>query len=163
MKIEILPTTTAEIPLAILSMTNLDNRELNPAIEKQLTTQQIPVAQPQSALADLIQVIHAHHPVAINAWDMNALGTDEVQLQVTAQGAQGAQLATTSALAPNLDSKSSRILVVIGDTTASAESVHATGQELQRKIKAFFGIQARLQFPSCTAEPVSLETTRPAS
>ncbi|MGA3408723.1 hypothetical protein [Lactiplantibacillus pentosus] len=160
MKIEILPTTTAEIPLAILSMTNLDNRELNPAIEKQLTTQQIPVAQPQSALADLIQVIHAHHPVAINAWDMNALGTDEVQLQVTAQGAQ---LAMTSALAPNLDSKSSRILVVIGDTTASAESVHATGQELQRKIKAFFGIQARLQFPSCTAEPVSLETTRPAS
>ncbi|ASG80556.1 MULTISPECIES: hypothetical protein [Lactiplantibacillus] len=160
MKIEILPTTTAEIPLAILSMTNLDNRELNPAIEKQLTTQQIPVAQPQSALADLIQVIHAHHPVAINAWDMNALGTDEVQLQVTAQGAR---LATTSALVPNLDSKSSRILVVIGDTTASAESVHATGQELQRKIKAFFGIQARLQFPSCTAEPVSLETTRPAS
>lgn len=160
MKIEILPTTTAEIPLAILSMTNLDNRELNPAIEKQLTTQQIPVAQPQSALADLIQVINAHHPVAINAWDMNALGTDEVQLQVTAQGAQ---LATTSALVPNLDSKSSRILVVIGDTTASAESVHATGQELQRKIKAFFGIQARLQFPSCTAEPVSLETTRPAS
>ena len=153
MKIEILPTTTAEIPLAILSMTNLDNRELNPAIEKQLTTQQIPVAQPQSALADLIQVIHAHHPVAINAWDMNALGTDEVQLQVTAQGAR---LATTSALVPNLDSKSSRILVVIGDTTASAESVHATGQELQRKIKAFFGIQARLQFPSCTAEPVSL-------
>ncbi|MFU1801674.1 hypothetical protein ACM28O_14780 [Lactiplantibacillus pentosus] len=160
MKIEILPTTTAEIPLAILSMTNLDNRELNPAIEKQLTTQQIPVAQSQSALADLIQVIHAHHPVAINAWDMNALGTDEVQLQVTAQGAR---LATTSALVPNLDSKSSRILVVIGDTTASAESVHATGQELQRKIKAFFGIQARLQFPSCTAEPVSLETTRPAS
>lgn len=160
MKIEILPTTTAEIPLAILSMTNLDNRELNPAIEKQLTTQQIPVAQPQSALADLIQVINAHHPVAINAWDMNALGTDEVQLQVTAQGAR---LATTSALVPNLDSKSSRILVVIGDTTASAESVHATGQELQRKIKAFFGIQARLQFPSCTAEPVSLETTRPAS
>ncbi|WP_455583288.1 hypothetical protein [Lactiplantibacillus pentosus] len=160
MKIEILPTTTAEIPLAILSMTNLDNRELNPAIEKQLTTQQIPVAQPQSALADLIQVIHAHHPVAINAWDMNALGTDEVQLQVTAQGAR---LATTSALVPNLDSKSSRILVVIGDTTASAESVHATGQELQRKIKAFFGIQARLQFPSCTEEPVSLETTRPAS
>jgi Tfp pilus assembly PilM family ATPase len=160
LKIEILPTTTAEIPLAILSMTNLDNRELNPAIEKQLTTQQIPVAQPQSALADLIQVIHAHHPVAINAWDMNALGTDEVQLQVTAQGAR---LATTSALVSNLDSKSSRILVVIGDTTASAESVHATGQELQRKIKAFFGIQARLQFPSCTAEPVSLETTRPAS
>ncbi|EQM53575.1 hypothetical protein N692_05325 [Lactiplantibacillus plantarum EGD-AQ4] len=160
MKIEILPTTTAEIPLAILSMTNLDNRELNPAIEKQLTTQQIPVAQPQSALADLIQVIHAHHPVAINAWDMNALGTDEVQLQMTAQGAQ---LAATSALAPNLDSKSSRILVVIGDPTASAESVHATGQELQRKIKAFFGIQARLQFPSCTAETVSLETTRPAS
>ncbi|EIW13098.1 hypothetical protein KCA1_2279 [Lactiplantibacillus pentosus KCA1] len=160
MKIEILPTTTAEIPLAILSMTNLDNRELNPAIEKQLTTQQIPVAQPQSALADLIQVIHAHHPVAINAWDMNALGTDEVQLQVTAQGAQ---LAATSALAPNLDSKSSRILVVIGDPTASAESVHATGQELQRKIKAFFGIQARLQFPSLNAETVSLETTRPAS
>ena len=142
-------------------MTNLDNRELNPAIEKQLTTQQIPVAQPQSALADLLQVIHAHHPVQIAAWDMNALGADQVQLQVTAQGPH--LLTATTPLRPNLDSKSSRILIVIGDVDASDASVHATGQELQRKIKAFFGIQARLQFPTCSAEPVYLETTRPAS
>ena len=162
MKIEILPTTTAEIPLAILSMTNLDNRELNPAIEKQLTTQQIPVAQRQSALADLIQLIHARHPVNINAWDMNALGTDQVQLQVTVMGTS--LLASPAMpLAPNLDSKSSRILIVIGDKAANEATVHATGQELQRKIKAFFGIQARLQFPNCTTQAVSLETTRPVS
>ncbi|WQH18600.1 hypothetical protein T1I15_16240 [Lactiplantibacillus plantarum] len=79
MKIEILPTTTTEIPLAILSMSNLDNRELNPAIEKQLAAQGLAVAQPQNALADLLQVIHARHPVQINAWDMNTLGTEQVQ------------------------------------------------------------------------------------
>ncbi|YAB13035.1 hypothetical protein ACT5GY_13030 [Lactiplantibacillus plantarum] len=78
MKIEILPTTTTEIPLAILSMSNLDNRELNPAIEKQLAAQGLAVAQPQNALADLLQVIHARHPVQINAWDMNTLGTEQV-------------------------------------------------------------------------------------
>ncbi|GAB7170063.1 hypothetical protein TUA1478L_20590 [Lactiplantibacillus plantarum] len=86
MKIEILPTTTTEIPLAILSMSNLDNRELNPAIEKQLAAQGLAVAQPQNALADLLQVIHARHPVQINAWDMNTLGTEQVQLHLTAQG-----------------------------------------------------------------------------
>ncbi|MCA5599389.1 hypothetical protein LEQ35_12540 [Lactiplantibacillus argentoratensis] len=162
MKIEILPTTTADIPLAILSMSNLDNRELNPAIEKQLTMQDLAVAQPQSALADLIQVIHARHPVQINAWDMNALGTEQVQLRLTAQGASLSADAVTP-IKPNVDSKSSRILIVIGDLEASEDAVHATGQELQRKIKAFFGIQARLQFPSCTTQALSVETTRPAS
>ncbi|WP_329794287.1 hypothetical protein VZE42_11390 [Lactiplantibacillus plantarum] len=162
MKIEILPTTTTEIPLAILSMSNLDNRELNPAIEKQLAAQGLAVAQPQNALADLLQVIHARHPVQINAWDMNTLGTEQVQLHLTAQGASLSADATTP-IRPNLDSKSSRILIVVGDPDASEASVHATGQELQRKIKTFFGIQARLQFPSCTTQPVSIETTRPAS
>ena len=112
MKIEILPTTTTEIPLAILSMSNLDNRELNPAIEKQLAAQGLAVAQPQNALADLLQVIHARHPVQINAWDMNTLGTEQVQLHLTAQGASLSADATTP-IRPNLDSKSSRILIVV--------------------------------------------------
>lgn len=161
MKIDILPTTTPAIPLAILSMTNLDNRELNPAIEKQLTSQQIPVATPQSALADLIEVIHAKHPVNIRVWDMTALGLEQVQLKMTPNGAS--LLDGEQVLVPNLNSKSSRVLVVIGDPEATDTTIHATGQELQRKIKVFFGIQARLQFPTCSTERLLLETTRPVS
>jgi len=161
LKIEILPMTPPAIPLAILSMTNLDNRELNPAIEKQLTSQQIPVATPQSALADLIEVIHAKHPVNIQAWDMTALGLDEVQLKMKPNGAT--LLNSDQVLNPNLDSKSSRVLIVMGDPEATDTTVHATGQELQRKLKIFFGIQARLQFPMCSTERLMLETTRPVS
>lgn len=140
-------------------MTNLDNRELNPAIEKQLTVQAIPVAQPQSALADLLQVISHRHPVRMQAWDMTALNVDTVQVQVTKTAV--ALQTNGQPLPVNLDGKSSRVLVIIGGPGATPETVHATGQELQRKIKAFFGIQARLQFRTCTQATQFLETTKP--
>ncbi|RRK09405.1 hypothetical protein D1831_12835 [Lactiplantibacillus garii] len=159
MKIEILPAkrTTA---LAVLSMTNLDNRELNPAIEKQLTVQGIAVAQPQSALADLIQLIAHRHPVGIRAWDMAALNVPTARVQVTQERLFLTDTEATE-LVPNLNAKSSRVLVVIGEPGAESDAVHATGQELQRKIKAFFGIQARLQFRTCTQTTQCLETAKP--
>ncbi|MFB9770437.1 hypothetical protein [Lactiplantibacillus modestisalitolerans] len=143
MRIEILP---ARVPtaLAILSIQGIDNRELNPAIEKQLATQQLLPASPQNALGDLLQVIEARHRVRMQAFDMVTLPAN-VDLVTVANGQVALQTATT-ALAPNLDAKSSRVLIIVGDAAATEEMVHATGQELQRKLKAFFGVQARLQF-----------------
>lgn len=160
MKIEILPATPPTA-LAILSMSGLDNRELNPAIEKQLTNQGILAAQPQSALADLLLVIHHRHAVQMQAWDMTALNTDQVQLQVGRDHCVTLQRSANEPLAPNLDGKSSRVLVIIGGPRGTEEMVHATGQELQRKIKAFFGIQARLQFRTCLPATQVLETAKP--
>ncbi|MFC0423596.1 hypothetical protein [Lactiplantibacillus plajomi] len=158
MKIDLLPARVAT-PLAILSMTNLDNRELNPAIEKQLSMQAIPVAQPQSALADLLQLIGSRHAISMQAWDMAALGGTTVQVKVTPDKLALQDL-TANPLPANLNKKSSRVLVIIGQQGGSDEVVHATAQELQRKIKAFFGIQARLQFRTCYQTAQTLETTR---
>ncbi|AVK63630.1 hypothetical protein C5Z26_05695 [Lactobacillus sp. CBA3606] len=161
MKIEILPATTA-VPLAILSMTGLDNRELNPAIEKQLAMRQIQPAQPQNALADLLQLIGQRHCVVMQAWDMAMLPAVTGQL-VTTDSAVHLQAADEPPVAVNLTTKSSQVLIVIGDPTASSETVHATGQELQRKLKAFFGIQARLQFRTSSATVQLLDTVKSAS
>ncbi|CAJ1229393.1 hypothetical protein [Lactiplantibacillus xiangfangensis] len=158
MKIEILPAAQSTA-LAILSLQHLDNRELNPAIEKQLVTQNVAVANPQSALADLIQLIDHRHPVGIQAWDMTALNVPCAQVRVN-EKAVTLVTPMESTVAPNLNAKSSRVLIVIGSPGAGSEVVHATGQELQRKIKAFFGIQARLQFRTCNQETQSLETTK---
>lgn len=158
LKIDLLPARVAT-PLAILSMTNLDNRELNPAIEKQLSMQAIPIAQPQSALADLLQLIGSRHAISMQAWDMAALGGTAVQVKVTPD-ALALQDLTANSLPANLNKKSSRVLVIIGQQGGSDEVVHATAQELQRKIKAFFGIQARLQFRTCHQTVQTLETTR---
>lgn len=163
MKIEILPATPPTA-LAILSMTGLDNRELNPAIEKQLADANVPVPQPQNALADLMQVINQRHQVQMQAWDMTALATEQVKLQVSRTAGVTLLTPDDQLLTPNLDGKSSRVLVVIGEPTATSEMVHAAGQELQRKLKAFFGLQARLQFRTCEkTQAQRLETTKPVS
>nr|WP_223876589.1 hypothetical protein [Lactiplantibacillus daowaiensis] len=150
-------------PVAILSMQGLDNRELNPAIEKQLAERQLMPPAPQSALGDLMAVIGDRHQVPMQAWDAALLAPKApVQLQVTQ-----AELTLTTVdgtvVAPDLDSKSSQILVVIGAPTITEEVVHATGQDLQRKLKAFFGNQARLQYRTLAATPQVLNTIRPVS
>ena len=160
MEIKLLPANQP-VPLAILSMTGLDNRELNPAVEKQLSERHLMPAQPQSALGDLLQVIGDRHQVAMQAWDAALIGERPVDVQLTADRVT-LRLAATP-LPPDLDSKSSQVLVLIGAPQVTDEVVHATGQELQRKLKAFFGIQARLQFR--TLGPVSqvLDTIKPVS
>lgn len=161
MKIEVLPAITA-MPVAILSMTGLDNRELNPAIEKQLALRKLSPAQPQNALADLMVAIEARHHVAMQAWDMAVMPAEPVQIQTTYD--QPVVLRSADeVVAPNLDSKSSRVLVVIGGVQADTEMVHATGQELQRKLKAYFGIQARLQFRTSSDTVQVLNTTKTVS
>lgn len=162
MEIEILPSDRA-IPLAVLSIVGLDNRELNPAIEKQLALRHLTPADPQNALADLLVLIGDRHHVQMQAWDM-AMMPDE-PAQIKAQRDQAIQLLIQrqAMIVPNLDAKSSRVLVIIGDATADDATVHATGQELQRKIKAFFGLQARLQFRTSTTEMQALNTVKPVS
>jgi len=158
-----LTTAAVPTPIAILSMQGLDNRELNPAVEKQLAERALPIPTPQSALGDLIAVISDRHQAPIQAWDAALLQPQApMQLQVT-----GSQLTLTTVagqpVAPDLDSKSSQILVVIGAPLTTDTVVHATAQDLHRKLKAFFGIQARLQYRTLSAIPQVLETVRPAS
>lgn len=162
MKIEILPSNTA-IPLAILSVTGLDNRELNPAIEKQLALRDLNPANPQSALADLLVLIGDRHHVQMQAWDMAVLPEGMVQVQALRNQPVTLLTEQQTRLAAGLDGKSSQVLVVIGDAQADEATVHATGQELQRKIKAFFGRQARLQFRTGSTETQDLNTTRSVS
>jgi len=162
LKIEILPSNTA-IPLAILSVTGLDNRELNPAIEKQLALRDLKPAKPQSALADLLVLIGDRHHVQMQAWDMAVLPEGTVQVQALRNQPVTLLIEQQPRLAAELDGKSSQVLVVIGDAQADEATVHATGQELQRKIKAFFGRQARLQFRTGSTETQDLNTTRSVS
>ncbi len=160
LKIEILPTNTA-IPLAILSLTGLDNRELNPAIEKQLALRQLSPASPQNALADLLILIADRHQAKMQAWDMAVFPTQPVQIQAFRDQPVTLLDQDQTILPPNLDAKSSRVLIVIGDANADDATVHATGQELQRKIKAFFGLQARLQFRTGSGQRQPLDTVKP--
>ncbi|BDZ31711.1 hypothetical protein RA086_10810 [Lactiplantibacillus sp. WILCCON 0030] len=159
MKIEILPSELAT-PLAVLSLTGIDNRELNPAIEKQLTLRQLTPAQPQNALADLLVLIGDRHHVQLQAWDMAVIPAEPVQIQVLPDQPVTLLDQDQQLLPANLDAKSSRVLVVIGDAVADDATVHATGQELQRKVKAFFGLQARLQFRTSSSELQPLNTTK---
>jgi len=162
LKIEILPSNTA-VPLAILSLTGIDNRELNPAIEKQLALRQLTPATPQSALADLLVLIGDRHPVQMQAWDMAVIPAEPVQIQALRDQPVTLLDQDQAILPPNLDAKSSRVLIVIGDAQTDDATVHATGQELQRKIKAFFGLQARLQFRTGSTEVQRLNTVKTVS
>lgn len=160
MKIKLLPNSQA-VPLAILSMTGLDNRELNPAIEKQLNERQLTAPKPQSALGDLMAVVGDRHPASLHAWDAALIGSQPVNLQVTDQ--QVSLHNATGVYPPDLDSKSSQVLVVIAAKAGDDDVVHATGQDLQRKLKAFFGIQARLQFRTFTSTIQVINTTKSVS